>query len=310
MFALLLLASASALNYNVQVFDNDNCSGVARQTNDILLTSSDIESNNSVCSDFTFNASIANVSLRLSCDTNWPQLTAYDPATVSNMSNCTTMSQGERKISLFNFPDCTTFSTYPGLSFNITNNGGPTCKNDLSNISISISITCVSGDTLLATPEGAIPASKLEIGTEIMTPDGFKPVQVFWHRGSDTAACLRVCPKHAQDCVVLSPEHYVRASTGFEMAKDLPEVEFVVSPATCDGLVSFSVRGGSFLTQGGGVEVSCFSKTWGLGHDSLKILTEWSPVLWFPIDWTIFAEAMRCAQNKGWLSCLLSHSTW
>jgi hypothetical protein len=305
-----LIASASAISYNVQIFDNDNCTGAAMQTDDITLWFSDIQKNDSVCEDFTFNASLANVSLRLTCERVFdrPQITAFDPTLVPNTTNCTTMTQGESKTSATNFVGCTTFTTYPGLSFNISDRGGTPCKSEP--ISISISITCLSGDTLLTTPEGAIPANKLEIGTEIMTPEGFKPVQVFWHRGSEEAACLRVCPKDAQDCVVLSPEHYVRASTGFEMAKDLPKAEFAVSPATCDGLVSFSVQGGSFLTQGGAMEVSCFSKTWGMSHEALKTLTEWSPVLWFPIDWTFFAEAMRCAQSKGWVSCLLSHSTW
>jgi len=304
------VGSASALSYNVQVFNNNNCSGGATQSSNILLSSNDITLNNSICTDFTYNMSVANISLRLDCDPflQWPRLTAYNPMMMANVS-CTNIT-GDSLRDFQNFPGCTTFTTFPGQSFMVTNNGGAQCQ-PTTPITGSLSISiCVSGDTLLTTPEGALAANKLEIGTEIMTPDGFKPIQAFWHRAPEAAACLRVCPKETQDCVVLSPEHYVRASTGFEMAKDLPGAEFALSPATCDGLVSFSVRGGSFLTQGGAVEVSCFAKTWGLGHDALKFLTEWSPVLWLPVDWTFVADAMRCGQSKGWLSCLFSHNSW
>jgi len=156
----------------------------------------------------------------------------------------------------------------------------------------------------MQTPSGSVLAMDLEVGTPILTPQGYKPVQTFWHRMPETASCLNVCSKAGKGCITVSSEHYIRTSQGFETAETLSSAEFSVSPATCDGLVSFYVEGGEFLTKEGGMQVSTFSKTWGLGHNALVWLTEWSGVLALPVnDWTWIAETSRCL-SRGVFACM------
>jgi len=203
---------------------------------------------------------------------------------------------------------CHTYTGFPGYSFNFVQNGGGQsgCAGLIQAEKELAAIFCISGDTALRTPEGSVLAKDLQVGTPILTPQGdFKPVQVFWHRLPEASSCVRVCSKTTKDCAVVSGQHYIRSSNGFETAETLPADEFSVSDATCDGLVSFHVEGGAFVTQAGGMEISSFSKTWGMSHETLLWLTEWTGVLALPVsDWTVFAETSRCLQ-KGALVCMV-----
>jgi len=301
---LALLALVSGYTYSVQVYNGSNCTAMGG----VIGTGTAVLDNNNSCSAVSWmgpNNTMITGFLDIQCDasTNGERVYYYDLS--MTYSNCSfMMNQGYS--SNQSVAVCQNFNNRMDVSFMLTSTGGIDGCAGLKNLEAILGkIFCISGDTVLATPEGSVQAKDLEIGTPILTAQGdFKPVQVFWHRTPETSSCLRVCSKANQGCVVVSDEHMIRSSTGFAAANTLSTAEFSVSPATCDGLVSFYVEGGAFVTQEGGVEVSCFSKTWGMGHEALLWFTEWSGVLSLPInDWTFFAETSRC-MSKGVVACM------
>lgn len=298
----LLLGVASAYTYTITAYPTANCTGTS------LGTTPNVQNVNGTCTSLTWtnmmmNQTTAWFSIYCDISTSMEGVTIYSAA--YNGANCTMGG-------CYNQNTSTTLCQYwptvfPNVSFQFANTGGVNQCAALVQLEKDLAkILCVSGDTVIPTRSGSVLAKDLEVGTDILTSQGdYKPVQMFWHRMPESASCLKVCSKATQDCVTVSHEHYIRSSQGFETAETLSSAEFVVSPATCDGLVSFYVEGGSFVTKEGGMEISCFSKTWGLGHNALQWLTEWSGILYAPIrDWTFFAEASRCL-SKGAIACAL-----
>jgi len=319
----LLFAVAHGFNYNLNVYNNSLCTGT------VLYTQAASLQNGSLCMPVTFNftypgmnatnmtnatmayTAAARVDFSLFCSffTSADALTAY-ASTPNATFNCSTFCGPVLSPAVNGTNDeavsgCHTYYQYPGVSFQLSNTGGATsCAGLIAFENAVAKLLCISGDTAMQTPSGSVLAMDLEVGTPILTPQGYKPVQTFWHRMPETASCLNVCSKAGKGCVTVSSEHYIRTSQGFETAETLSSAEFNVSPATCDGLVSFYVEGGEFMTKEGGMEVSTFSKTWGLGHNALVWLTEWSGVLALPInDWTWIAETSRCL-NRGVFACM------
>jgi hypothetical protein len=299
----LLFAGAQGYSYTITAYNNAFCNGTTIATGN---TGSMV--NGSVCSaPFFFPDPVTG-------NTTGVQFYAYCQFSNSqegirvynDMSNCSTgfgcVATNASALLCQNYP-----TLYPNVSFKFANAGGINACAGLIELEKALAkLLCISGDTALPTRSGTVLAKDLEVGTEILTANGdFKPVQMFWHRTPEEASCLRVCSKASQDCVTVSHEHYIRSSQGFETAETLSSAEFSVEPATCSGLVSFFVEGGSFATKQGGMEISSFSKTWGLSHNALLWLTEWSGILMAPIrDWTFFAEAGRCL-SKGAIACAL-----
>jgi hypothetical protein len=298
----LLFGVASAYNYNIKAYNNAWCNGTQIGTG----TTGNMV-NGSVCSPFSWVDPVTDntttVQFYVFCDFFQSQ-EGVQIYTGMGSANCTGFPciPANSSTNL-----CQTFpNLYPNVSFQFSNSGGVnSCAGLLQFEKDLAKLLCISGDTAIPTRDGTVLAKDLQVGTDIMTPEGLKPVQMFWHRMPEEASCLRVCSKASQDCVTVSHEHYIRSSEGFQTAETLSPAEFSISPATCDGLVSFYVEGGAFVTKQGGMEISSFSKTWGLSHESLLWLTEWSGILMAPIrDWTFFAEASRCL-SKGAIACAL-----
>jgi len=257
----------------------------------------------------TSNVTTAMAHLSIGCNlnVNAESVQAYVSSSMYPNNTCNSFGEfGSANYSAVIATTCQNFPSFPNVSFLLVKTGGADSCSGLYALEKFISgVFCISGDTVLPTRAGSVLAKDLEIGTPILTPQGdFKPVQVFLHRIPEPASCLRVCSKATQDCVTVSHEHLIRSSKGFETASTLSKDEFSLTAATCDGLVSFYVEGGAFVTQQGGLEVSCFSKTWGMGHDALVWFTEWSGVLMLPVrDWTVFADTSRCL-SKGLFACV------
>jgi len=307
---LALLAVAHGFNYNVAVLNGSGCPTPSQAKP--ITTATITMVNGTACGPINFignNNTAYGVYLGITCNlnVNAEGVTAYYNSTFYPNNTC--LSYPEFNMGNYTLQAttmCQNFPSLPNVSFLLTKNGGTDACAGLYALEKAIAgVFCVSGDTALPTVGGSVLAKDLEVGTPVLTPQGdFKPVQVFWHRVPESASCLRVCSKATRDCVTVSHEHLIRSSKGFETANTLSKDEFSVSTATCDGLVSFYVEGGAFMTQQGGLEVSCFSKTWGMGHDALLWFTEWSGVLMLPIsDWTFFAETSRCL-SKGVFACV------
>jgi hypothetical protein len=307
MKVLALFASvAYGYNYNIKAYNNQWCNGT------IIGTSTTGAGNSSFCAPFnwtdptTDNQTFAQFNIFCSLNDLKEGVSLYPGTGMGGMgmSNCS----GTFPVTPDNATQlsCITFPGYPNVSFSFSSTGGiNACAGFIEFEKALAKLLCISGDTAIPTRDGTVLAKDLEVGDEILTPQGLKSVQMFWHRMPEEASCLKVCSKSSQDCVTVSHEHYIRSSQGFETAETLSPAEFSVSPATCDGLVSFYVEGGAFVTKQGGMEISSFSKTWGLSHESLLWLTEWSGILMAPIrDWTFFAEASRCL-SKGAIACAL-----
>jgi len=320
----LFFAVAYGFNYNMAAYNSTDCTGT------VLSTGSAALQNSSLCVPIIFptNATVnvtntttnmtmmvpdmARVDFYLACSlfTENDFLTAYSATVNQTFSNCssfygTILSPAVNGTNQETVTGCHSYYQYPGVSFKVTSTGGVTsCAGFIAFENAIAKLLCISGDTRMQTPSGSVLAMDLEVGTPILTPQGYKPVQTFWHRMPETASCLNVCSKAGKGCITVSSEHYIRTSQGFETAETLSSAEFNVSPATCDGLVSFYVEGGEFMTKEGGMEVSTFSKTWGLGHNALVWLTEWSGVLALPVnDWTWIAETSRCL-SRGVFACM------
>lgn len=296
----LLFGVAQGYMYTINAYPNTNCSGMPAGT-------STVNNVNGSCASVSWTNAMDNVttawlSFYCSLTTSMEGVSVWSSLYGANCSVGACENTNSSTAMCQYFP-----SVYPNVSFGFTNTGGVNQCAALVQLEADIAkILCVSGDTVIPTRSGSVLAKDLEVGTDVLTAQGdYKPVQMFWHRMPESASCLKVCSKATQDCATVSHEHYIRSSQGFETAETLSSAEFVVSPATCDGLVSFYVEGGSFVTKEGGMEISCFSKTWGLGHNALQWLTEWSGILYAPIrDWTFFAEASRCL-SKGAVACAL-----
>jgi hypothetical protein len=297
----LLFAGAHGYSYTIKAYNNSNCQGTPTATG-----STGSMTNGTVCSPPFFfpdiNGNQTGVQFYAFCQFSETQ---EGIKLFTDMSNCSSVNQclaTNASASLCQYYPM----TFPNVSFSFTNGGGINACAGLIELEKALAkLLCISGDTSLPTRDGNVLARDLEVGTEILTPQGYKSVQMFWHRMPEEASCLKVCSKASKDCVTVSHEHYIRSSQGFETAETLSSAEFTTEPATCSGLVSFFVEGGAFVTKQGGMEISSFSKTWGLSHDSLLWLTEWSGILMAPIrDWTFFAEASRCL-SKGAIACAL-----
>jgi len=290
----------SATQANIVAYNNPTCNGTTIGTGTTVT-----QSNGTICAPFNFtnpvtdNVTFVQFSTICNFGTTDESVMIYADLPANCTGNPNYSNNGSVTL-------CQTFPTvYPNVSFMFTNAGGINgCAEFQAAIAALEKLLCISGDTVVPTRSGTVLAKNLQVGTEILTAEGdFKPVQMFWHRVPEEASCLRVCSKASQDCVTVSAEHYIRSSQGFETAETLPRAEFSVEAGTCDGLVSFYVEGGSFALKQGGMQISSFSKTWGLSHDALLWLTEWSGILMAPIrDWTFFAEASRCL-SKGAIAC-------
>jgi len=305
-----LFAVAYGFNYHVNVFNGSTCAGTALSTADATQV------NGTACAPLAWgpmmNGTQMMASFFISCNifVNAEAVQAYMPSMSYPNNNCSSFNSeynmNNLSMSGAVANSCQNFAFLPNVSFQFVKNGGAdSCSGLYAFEKLLSGVFCISGDTVLPTLGGSVLAKDLEVGTPILTPEGdFKPVQVFWHRIPEPASCVRVCSKSTRDCVTVSHEHLIRSSKGFETASTLSQDEFSLTAAACDGLVSFYVEGGAFMTQQGGLEVSCFSKTWGMGHDALVWFTEWSGVLMLPIsDWTVFADTSRCL-SKGLFACV------
>jgi len=312
-----LVAVAYGFNYHINVFPGMTCTGTQMATVDAN------QINGTACATVAFgpvsngtnttNGTQMMASFTIICNigVNAESVEAYVPSMFYPNNNCSSLFGGAYNNNNFSASaavanPCQNFAGLANYSFQFVKNGGSdSCSGLYAFEKLLSGVFCISGDTVLPTLGGSVLAKDLEVGTPILTPQGdFKPVQVFWHRIPEPASCLRVCSKATQDCVTVSHEHLIRSSKGFETASTLSKDEFSLTAATCDGLVSFYVEGGAFVTQQGGLEVSCFSKTWGMGHDALVWFTEWSGVLMLPVsDWTVFADTSRCL-SKGLFACV------